>query len=222
MGNYIDPSDITNWPSGCTDTEGSGEAISCQAEWIAFAEETIEKIVGTWFYEKAFDIEINGNNKNRLNVPLYADIITVTHIYICNIELDPAWYSYDENSVFLDLCGSGIASGSGAELYWILSQHAEAGLFPRGHNNIRIIGTAGQVNHPVMVKKAVLWLVEAINDGVMDTAVIGIFKSEKIGDYSYTKGLTGYAKSGVFTGIGKVDAIIRHLMKQKKPVIMAP
>lgn len=213
MGNYIDPSDITNWPSGCE--------AACQAEWISFVEESIEKIVGTWFYEKAFDIEINGNNKNRLNVPLYADIITVTHIYICNVELNPTWYDWDENSVFLDLCGSGIVSGS-AELYWILGQHTEAGLFPHGDNNIRIIGTAGQVNHPVMVKKAALWFVEAINDGVLDTAVIGIFKSEKIGDYSYTKGLTGYTKGGVYTGIGKVDAIIRHLIKQKKTVIMAP
>lgn len=213
MGNYIDPVDVDNWPSGCE--------AACQAEWIAFVEETIEKITGTWFYEKVFDIEINGNNKNRLFVPLYADIITVTAIYICDVELDPTWYSWDQNSVYLDLCGSGAVSGS-AEAYFLLSQYDDQGLFPRGHNNIRIVGTAGQTDHPVMVKKAALWFAEAINEGAMDTAVIGIFKSEKIGDYSYTKGLTGYAKAGVFTGIGKVDSILRHLIKQKKPVILAP
>ena len=221
MGNYIDPSDVDNWPSGCTDSIASGGVVSCQDEWISFVEESIEKITGTWFYEKPFDIEINGNEKNRLTVPLRADIITVTAIYVCNIELDPTWYDWDENSVFLDLCGSGAASGS-AELYWMLSQYDDGGLFPRGYNNIRIVGTAGQIGHATMVKKAALFFAEAINDGALDTAVIGIFKSEKIGDYSYTKGLTGYTKDGVYTGIGKVDSILRHLMKQKKPVIMAP
>lgn len=216
MGNYVSISDITNWPSGCSDA-------ACQNETIEMLEGLFEKIVGTWFYEKAFDIEINGNDKNRINIPIHANILSVTAIYVCEDELDPTWYDHDTSSVYLDLCGSSVVQSGSGELLYMLSQYEARGIFPRGHNNIRIVGTAGHATVPGYIKQAIIWLIEAYNDGSFSNAtLIGAFESEKIGDYSYKKGLTGYAKKGIYTGIPNVDLVIRHVKRQKKAIVMAP
>ena len=212
----IDPDiDITTWPSGISDADKYAA--------IAFAEQLIEKILGRHFYVKTFDIEINGNDKNRITLPLYADIVTVDHVYICGVEIPATWYNYDENSVFLDLCASGtFQSGSSlALLAFRAGDRALAGLFPYGHNNIRFVGTYGEIM-PEPIKQAVIWLVDAINDGTFGAGGAGTLKSEKIGDYSYTKGFGADWKDAVFTGVDKVDAVLRHYRKQKKPIIMAP
>ncbi|MHA1290900.1 MAG: hypothetical protein ACTSPB_26240 [Candidatus Thorarchaeota archaeon] len=209
MGNYVDASDISSWPSGC-DTD-------CKNKIIDFAEQLIEKITGTHFYEKAFNIEINGNNKNRIFPPLHANILSVSAIYVCGYELDPTWYGFDESSVYLDLCKSGVAL---SEYYYVLSQEAEEGIFPRGYNNIRIVGTYGYSIVPEPIKKAASYLIDAINEGSFST--VGMFESEKIGDYSYKIGIEGYSKKGIYTGIPKVDIILRAYMKQKKPIIQTP
>lgn len=376
MGNYINSSDISTWPSGCD--------ADCQAETIKFAEELVEKILCRHFYAKTFDISINGNDKNRLFLPLYADIIAVRHIYVGGIELAPSWYKWDENSVYLDLDaamdeladgdfenweasdaltywlksesgtstinretdssyvhegsyalrmdidalnsdvyvfqdftiqpnreytlslyrlmsaagvtgqvmvrdidsnvylqedgtwgttstwieisnalsytefsldfigyplyrdyriiidrkaatsesiyfdeasvqtkdGSGIAD---PELFYRLAIVSTKGLFPHGRNNIRAVGTHGESSIPQPLIEAIKNLVDAINDGSFGK--IGMFKSEKIGRYSYSlpsKVTTAYIKEGVYTGIPDVDIILRHYIKQKKPVVMAP
>jgi len=209
MGNYVDASDISSWPSGC-DT-------ACKEKTINFAEQLIEKITGTHFYSKDFDIEINGNNKNRIFPPLHANILSVSAVYVCGYELDPTWYGFDESSVYLDLCKSGVAL---SEYYYVLSQEAEEGLFPRGYNNIRIVGTFGYSAVPEPIKKAVGYLIDAVNEGSF--AAVGLYESEKIGDYSYKIGIDGYSKKGVYTGVPKVDVILRTYMKQKKPIILTP
>jgi len=214
MGNYINPGDVTSWPSGCDAT--------CQAERIAFAEALVEKILGRHFYVKDFDLELNGNGKNRITLPLEADIITVDHVYICGVELAETWYAYDENSVYLNLCGSGIfQSGAGVLVQLIAGAAETEGLFPRGYNNCRFVGTYGE-STPQPIKDAIIWLVDAINEETFGGGAAGAFKSEKIGDYSYSKGLAGYWKEGVLTGVDKVDAVLRHYIKQKKPIVMAP
>ena len=58
-----------------------------------------------------------------------------------------------------------------------------------------------------------------MNDGSIETT--GGYLSEKIGDYSYKLGATGYTKDGVYTGVPSVDKILRHYLKQRKPVILA-
>lgn len=98
MGNYIDASDIDNWPSGMA----SGEP----EEIIAKAEQIVEKGCGDIFYEGNFDIELNGNDKSRIFIPLKPKILSVADVYVDGILLSPTWYDFDENSVFVDLRAS--------------------------------------------------------------------------------------------------------------------
>lgn len=98
MGNYIDASDIDNWPSGITVAEQ--EAI------IAKTEQLVEKGCGDIFYEGNFDIELNGNDKSRIFIPLKPKILSIADVYVDGILLSPSWYDFDENSVFVDLRAS--------------------------------------------------------------------------------------------------------------------
>lgn len=98
MGNYIDIDQIDNWSSGWTDDEKN--------EKVNEIEQLVEKILGTHFYQKTFDIEINGNNRNRIQIPLEANITQVSNVYILGSEFDPSWYKFDKSSIMLDLDSS--------------------------------------------------------------------------------------------------------------------
>jgi len=95
-GHYLCAGHIDNWPSGITAEE--------QQEIIDKVEQIIDKVTETKWGGEALDIKLNGNNKNRLFLPLANDIITVTHVYISCIELDSSWYTWDVNSIYLDPC----------------------------------------------------------------------------------------------------------------------
>lgn len=147
--------------------------------------------------------------------------MSVSAVYICGIELLASWYDYDENSIYIDLCDSTVAvaaAGYWSELAYRSGESCDLGLFPRGYNNIRIVGTYGETV-PEPIKQAVIWLVDAVNDGTIE--IVGGYVSEKIGDYSYKLGIAGYVKDGIYTGISAVDNILRHYLKQRKPVILA-
>ena len=210
MGNYIDADDIVNWPSGTTEAE--------QTAAIANAEQLVEKIIGRHFYSKAFDIKINGNNKNRLFLPLYADILTVTKIWVGGIELETSWYTFGENSVFIDLTSSGSGVGD-PELMYKLTTVEEVGIFPRGFNNIRIKGTYGDATVPQPIKELCKILISYDNDDSLYTSTIKA--SEKIGDYAYSIGGGVYDKIKIYTGIFEADKIITAYKRQKKAAIMA-
>jgi len=210
MGNYIDADDIDNWPSGTTEAE--------QTAAINYVEQLIEKIIGRHFYSKAFDIKINGNNKNRLFLPLYADILTVTKIWVGGIEMDSSWFTFDENSVFIDLTSSGSGVGDPELLYKLTTVEA-VGIFPRGFNNIRIKGTYGDSAVPQPIKELCIILVRYDNDNTLYTSTV--LASEKIGDYAYKIGDEFYKKNKIYTGIFEADKIIAAYKRQKKLVIMA-
>ncbi|MBA7603448.1 hypothetical protein ES703_10558 [subsurface metagenome] len=95
-GHYLCAGHVDNWPSGITAEE--------QKEIIDKVEQIIDKVTETKWGGEALDIKLNGNNKNRLFLPLANDIITVTHVYISCIELDSSWYTWDVNSIYLDPC----------------------------------------------------------------------------------------------------------------------
>lgn len=95
-GDYLCAGHIDNWPSGITEEE--------QQEIIDKVEQIIDKVTETKWGGEAFDIKLNGNNKNRLFLPLETDILTVTNVYISCVELDSSWYTWDVNSIYLDPC----------------------------------------------------------------------------------------------------------------------
>lgn len=367
-GCYLIEGDIDNWPDAATEAEK--QAIIDKVEQI------IDKVTGTHWCATAFDIKLNGNNKNRLFIPLETDILSVTSIFIDCVELDSSWWTYDINSVFLDPCIGDSMWGFNAVqdgdfynwtvanpttdlYYWVetiagtstvnrdaaqvqignycvrldidaLNSQAEIsqkfsllrnrnytlffkylnsiaattaqfllynadkneslaadgswvagqvyvpianalawtdysltftshpdfanyelhlgravaasssiyfdnvgvltagiaaiatcltrGIFPRGFNNVQVIGTHGESSVPEAIKQAGIALAKWENDPASEAAM-GLMKSEKIGDYSYTNLAT--AEEGVLTGIDKADMYLRHYIK-RKAILMAP
>jgi len=369
VGCFLVEADISNWPAGYT--EAQKQAVIDKVEQI------IDVVTGTHWCSTAFDLKLNGNNKNRLFVPLHTDILTVTSILIDCVELDSSWWTYDKNSVMLDPCIGDSMYGTNAiqdgdfyhwavaapttDLYywnetlagtstvnrdiaevqvgsycvrmdidalnsaariwqrtsllrnrdytlffkylnsvagktarfmlynedlnvsltaaggWTVGQvyvplanvlawtdyslaftsHADFvayvlyldtlagssssiyfdnvgilttgiaaiaadisdGLFPRGYNNVEIIGTHGESGAvPEGIKQAGIALAEWDNDPAAVPAM-GLHKSEKIGDYSYTN--LAAAAFDVLTGVDKADMMLRHYIKRKAQV-MAP
>jgi len=104
-GDYITEDDI-DWE--CAKTDEEKQAI------VDKVEQLIDKICHAHFGGEEFDIKLNGNDKNRLFIPLESDIITVEHVYVSCIELDSGWYAWDKNSIFLDPCISDGLWGSNA------------------------------------------------------------------------------------------------------------
>ncbi len=105
-GCYLHEGDIDNWPAGYT--EAQKQAIIDKVEQI------IDKVTGSHWCATAFDIKLNGNNKNRLFIPLETDILSVTQILIDCVDLDSSYWTYDINSVFLDPCIGDSMWGSNA------------------------------------------------------------------------------------------------------------
>ena len=132
IGNYISDSDVSNWAGGATDAE--------KQRVIDRVEEIVERVTKDIFYEKRFDIKINGNGKSRIFPPIRPRILSVTEVRILDTVLDSSWYTHNDFSVYLDLDTN---SGELAEKYWLLGRSEEGALFPCGIGNIRIKGTMG-------------------------------------------------------------------------------
>lgn len=209
QGHYVNSADISNWQTGTSDAEK--QAV------IETAEAILERALGVHYYDKAFDIKLNGNGKNRLFLPLTSNIREVSHVYVGGIEMDATWWTWDENSVFIDLSASGAGVGN-PELDYLLSTVSATGIFPRGYNNIRVVGKCGPAAVPAWIKKVAKILAEASIDPTLYTSYA--FASESIGSYSYSLGsVPGQPKYK--TGIKEADDIIA-LFRRKKIVIMAP
>ncbi|HDZ37035.1 MAG TPA: hypothetical protein ENH62_01895 [Marinobacter sp.] len=117
------------------------------------------------------------------------------------------------SSIYFDNVGI-LTAGIGA-----IAADITEGLFPRGYNNIQVIGTMGEsVAVPEAIKQAAVILAKWENDPTLYTYT-GLKKSEKIGDYSYTNLAT--SEADVLTGIGEADFYLRLYVK-RKPVLMAP
>lgn len=190
MSNYISISDIDNWPDGMTESE--------KQEVIDGVEQTVERITKDYFYAKSFDMKFNGNGRNRLYLPIKQKILSVTAVYIDEIELQSTEWDYDENSIF--------ASISSTEIDPIELADNEK-LFPRGHNNINIVGTLGWSACPFYVKKACIMLVKFDNDDTLYETYR--FQSERLGEYSYTN------NGKCYTGIVEVDEYLNRYVNRR-------
>lgn len=208
-GFYITAAEIDNWPSGYTLDE-------MQAA-IDAAEAIFEAAIGTFYRPLAFDLRLDGNDKDRLFLPLRQEILSVSLVSIWDEELDASWYTFDKNAIYINL-GSGAGVGS-PELRYRLNQIDRAGLFPWGINNVRVVGTYGAAAVPAWAKQVVTIIVRAANDPSLYTVLNGL-QSETIGGYSYSLGAE-FAKSNKSTGILEADNILK-LFRRRKPIITAP
>ena len=202
-GHYITALDVSNWPSGITDAD--------KQTIIDDAESTLEAAIQTYAWPKPVDLRLDGNDRNRLFLPLPAKILTVTGIWLYGILLDPVWWDHDKNSVFISP-----ASGSGSvELDYLLRQVESQGLFPHGIANVRICGTAGEDPVPAWAKRVAKLVAEDRNDPTLHAHK---FQGERIGNYSYSRGKEADL---YWTGIIEADAIIA-LHRRQWTILRAP
>lgn len=136
-----------------------------------------------------------------------------SHVDFANYELYLGNYGAASSSIYFDNVGvltAGIAA---------IAADLTEGIFPRGFNNVQVIGTMGESGAvPEAIKQAGIILMEwEVNPVAVPAA--GLMKSEKIGDYSYT--MLASAESDVLTGVNKADMLLRHYIK-RKPILMAP
>lgn len=204
-GHYISDSDIDNWSSGTTDAEKQAA--------IETAEAILDAALGTHYYSKAFDIKINGNDQNRLFLPLKGNILSVSEVSLWGLAMDSSYYAFDANSIFI----SPESGAADVELDYLLRRVISFALFPRGFNNVRIKGTYGAASIPAWAKQVAKILVRDMNDPTLYTHYL---QSESIGNYSYTIGKQLADAKGL-TGIKEADDIIK-LFRRKKAVVMAP
>jgi len=203
-GHYCTSDDIDNWPDGATDNE--------KRTVINRVEERIEKLTEDFFYAKAFEVFVNGNGKDKLFLGLVPDIVSVTEIKISGIILSSSWWTYDKNSVYLDPEAVTASEEDLVELHLRL-KHKEV-LFPKGMGNIKVTGTYGRAvfGCPEDIKHVAIIMCQAENDSTR-YEVSQDFKSERLGDYSYTR------MEGVFVvGIAEVDKLLKPYIR-KKPML---
>jgi len=189
--------DVSNWTSGWVALQ--------KRQLIQEQEALLEKVTHDLFYSKAFIRELNGNNKDRLFLGLTPDILTVTAITLYGVTLNSSYWTYDKNSVFINL---ETAAVSQAELNRLLKESEVYSLFPRGINNVRVTGTYGSSSCPREIRRTITMMIEDFNDPAMyDHWITG---SQSVGkDYSYTN------PKKVYTGIVKVDRILARYIKRK-------
>lgn len=183
------------------------------AAWVAIQkrqliqeqEALLEKITHDYFYSKAFVRELNGNNKDRLFLGFIPDILTVTKIELYGVEIDSSYWTYDKNSVFINLEHAAVSQ---ADLQRLLKETEIYKLFPRGINNVRVTGTYGSSSCPREIRRAIIMMIEEFNDPTLyDHWIKG---SQSVGkDFSYTN------PEKVYTGIVKVDRILKRHIRKK-------
>jgi len=136
-----------------------------------------------------------------------------SHADFANYKLYLGNFAAASSSIYFDNIGiltAGIAT---------IASDISEGLFPRGYNNIWVQGTMGESEAvPEAIKQAAVILAKWENDPTLYT-YMGLKKSEKIGDYSYTNLAT--AEGDILTGIMEADTFLRLYVK-RKPILMAP
>jgi len=90
--------------------------------------------------------------------------------------------------------------------------------FPRGSRNIEIWGSMGWYSCPLEIKEACIILCRAENDSTLYSSYSYGMKSEKLGDYSYTR--FGDFQGKTLTGVLEADVLLSKYIRQK-PILGA-
>lgn len=197
--------DITTQGSGVhTISVGEGSSTASRQEVINRAEQLIESVTKNYFYAKPFDVVLDGNDLDRLHVGLTSNILSVTEVEICGIELSTNYWLCDGSSIYLN---PEVAEDNGlAELH--LRLKSKESLFPEGTGNIEVTGTCGWASCPPAIKKAVIILCKTENDPTLYQRY-SQFDSERLGDYSYSK------STKFLTGVVEADKLILSYIQKR-------
>ena len=89
------------------------------------------------------------------------------------------------------------------------------GYFPKGNKNIEVWGTKGWHSCPKSVKRACVILAKYENDNTLYTFYNDGIKSEKLGDYGYSKFSDSEKSGGGLTGVSAADRLLKLYVKKK-------
>lgn len=196
--------DLTTIGSGIhTINVGLGSSTAARQETIDRAEHLVETATRDLFYSAALSVSVDGNGKDRLFLGLEPKILTVTKVEDSGIEIPIEYIEHDDDSIFLD---PDVASTDLVEYH--LRIRTWANLFPVGTKNITVTGTYGHTSCPAGIKKAVIMLCEAENDGTLYQRYGPGIQSEGIDGYSYAR------TKRYITGVVEVDCVLVPFIKK--------
>lgn len=199
-GNYIDGTDIDNWPDGTSNTT--------KQEIVDRAEQLVEMVTHDHFYSLAFVKYFNGNGKDKLFLGFIPDILSVTEILLSGITLSASWWTYNSDSVYLD---PEAATGDDLPELLLRLKYSRR-IFPKGMGNVKITGTYGWASCPVAIKRATIILCRFENDATLYTSYDDL-NSEKLGDQQSVRG----DMKKYLTGVQEADRLV-HKYIRNKPV----
>jgi len=202
--NYVTLTQITKrWtpPDGFSDSDIE--------EYAVLAEEMIEKFTNDKFRIVSDTLEVDGSGSSMLNISKYTSlqILSITQIkYISD--------TYDEviDSSYYEVYKRFIKLDESLEIrgYPYLS----TGNWVKGSKNYEVTGTFGWSSTPALITRAAILLARKLIDNDDPESAGGalspLMKSEKIGDYSYTKDDGGDFGKNLqsFTGDIEIDSIL--------------
>lgn len=183
---------------------GEGSTTTARQETIDRAEKLVEKITRDVFYSKAFVTTIDGNNKDRLFLGMWAKILTVTKVETGGVEIPIDYITHDDDSIYLD--PEVAIDGDLVELHYQMKQREI--LFPEGTKNIKATGTCGTASCPAGIKKAVIMLCEAEND---------ITLYQRYGPTEQTEAIDGYSviRKRYISGVVEVDRVLMPFLTRR-------
>ncbi len=185
---------------------GSGSSTDERQEVIDRAEQLVEQVTQDHFYSLAFVKYFNGNGKDKLFLGFIPDILTVTEILLSGITLNTSWWTYNDDSVYLD---PEAATGDDLPELLLRLKYSRR-IFPRGMGNVKITGTYGWSSCPVAIKRAAIILCKLENDETLYTRYDDL-DSDKLGDQQSVRG----GSKKYLTGLQEADRLVRNYIRNK-------
>lgn len=218
VGGYIDVAEIrsTYLPDSLLDDSDINILI---AEGTEYA----EKYTGQWFGARALTINVDGTGAPYLILPYTirtVESLTVVHgsptieLDVDNFVIKGRWlvhknylpYPWTMDNAGCFICGCTFGD-----------------IFPRGQDNIEVVGTFGTfADVPVLIKRAVgLWVMHAGRDDHRTSAAAYNFETESVEQHSYgLRHLNEGIKISGASGINEVDHLLNLFLSSGKVIVI--
>lgn len=189
--------DVSNWPDAYE--------VYDKQDIVEEEEENIERITKDFFYAKAFNININGNGQDQIFFNFLQDCLSVSAVNISDVSVNSDLWTFNKRSVYLD---TSTATGSLAEYRHLLKTLESASLFPKGLQNVNIVGTKGWAICPSEVRKACRMMIEDRFDSTL-------YDHWREGSLSIGGDINYNNPRVIYTTIMKVDQILSRYIRRR-------